>query len=245
MTGPGVAAAVLCAAIAAALLVRPVPTVRAVRAVRSPDRSARERRGPPDSWLPLLAGAGAGAAALLFMGGAVGLLAGPVVGLAVGHAVRRMEPSRVRRRREQLEDGLPHAVDLLSACLSAGQEPGRALGQVAAVLDGAVAEELTAIAFRIGLGADPTSVWRSVSMHPQLGPLGRCVARALDSGASVSEAMHRLADDLRRESRARVESRARAVGVKAAVPLGVCMLPAFVLVGVVPLVASSMATLLR
>ncbi len=242
MTGPGVLMAVLCAAISAALLVRPAPTVRQVR---GPDRTRPERGGPPDSWLPVFAGVGAGGAALLFVGGAVGLLAGPAVGLMVGHAVRRMEPPRVRRRREQLEDGLPHAVDLLSACLSAGQEPGRALGHVAEVLDGALAEELGAIAFRLRLGADPTSVWRSVSAHPQLGPLGRCVVRAVDSGASVSEAMHRLAEDLRRESRARVESRARAVGVKAAVPLGVCMLPAFVLVGVVPLVASSMATLLR
>jgi hypothetical protein len=40
-----------------------------------------------------------------------------------------------------------------------------------------------------------------------------------------------------------VESRARAVGVKAAVPLGVCLLPAFVLVGVVPLVAGAVGVL--
>lgn len=232
--------AVLSAAVSAALLVRPLPTVR------SPSgRTRGERRGPPDSWLPLVAGAGAGGAALLFFGGGTGLLAGPVVGVVVGHAVRRMEPPGVRRRREQLEDGLPHAVDLLSACLSAGQDPGRALAQVADVLDGPLAEELGAIAFRLRLGSDPTAVWRSVSGHAQLGPLGRCVARAVDSGASVAEAMRRLAEDLRRESRARVESRARAVGVKAAVPLGVCMLPAFVLVGVVPLVASSMSALLR
>ena len=51
--------------------------------------------------------------------------------------------------------------------------------------------------------------------------------------------MARLAEDLRRAARADVETRARAVGVKAAVPLGVCLLPAFVLVGVVPLVAGS------
>ena len=55
--------------------------------------------------------------------------------------------------------------------------------------------------------------------------------------------MGRLSDDLRRASRADVESRARAVGVKAAVPLGVCLLPAFVLVGVVPLVAGAVGVL--
>jgi pilus assembly protein TadC len=48
----------------------------------------------------------------------------------------------------------------------------------------------------------------------------------------------RLADDLEREALAAVEDRARAVGVKAAVPLGLCLLPAFLLLGIVPLVAS-------
>jgi hypothetical protein len=57
--------------------------------------------------------------------------------------------------------------------------------------------------------------------------------------------MLRLSDDLRRQVRAEVESRARAVGVKAALPLGTCLLPAFVLVGVVPLVAGSVSVLLR
>jgi hypothetical protein len=56
--------------------------------------------------------------------------------------------------------------------------------------------------------------------------------------------MLRLAEDLRRRDRADVESRARSVGVKAALPLGLCLLPAFVLVGVVPLVAGSVSVLL-
>ena len=50
-------------------------------------------------------------------------------------------------------------------------------------------------------------------------------------------AVERLADDLGHQARADVEDRARAVGVKAAVPLGLCLLPAFVLIGIVPLVA--------
>jgi len=41
----------------------------------------------------------------------------------------------------------------------------------------------------------------------------------------------------------RVEERARAVGVKAAVPLGVCLLPSFLLIGVVPLVAGLLRSL--
>ena len=55
--------------------------------------------------------------------------------------------------------------------------------------------------------------------------------------------MERLAADLARRARADVEDRARAVGVKAALPLGLCLLPAFVLVGIVPLVAGLLESL--
>jgi pilus assembly protein TadC len=92
---------------------------------------------------------------------------------------------------------------------------------------------------------DPVTVWRDVAGHPQLGGLGRTMSRAVESGASVADAMQRLSEDLRNQGRARVESSARAVGVKAALPLGGCLLPAFVLVGVVPLVAGSIAFLLH
>jgi hypothetical protein len=53
----------------------------------------------------------------------------------------------------------------------------------------------------------------------------------------VGEAVHRLAEELRERARADVEERARSIEVKAAAPLGLCLLPAFVVLGVVPMVA--------
>jgi hypothetical protein len=53
----------------------------------------------------------------------------------------------------------------------------------------------------------------------------------------------RLSEDLGRLHRAEVEDLARSVGVRAAVPLGVCLLPAFLLVGIVPVVVASLAAL--
>jgi hypothetical protein len=70
------------------------------------------------------------------------------------------------------------------------------------------------------------------------------MARAVETGASVSDALRRLAEDLQAVSRSEAEARARTVGVRAAAPLGLCLLPAFVLVGVVPLVAGTVASLL-
>ena len=55
-------------------------------------------------------------------------------------------------------------------------------------------------------------------------------------------AVARLAEALAEDARGDVEDRARAVGVKAALPLGLCLLPAFVLLGIVPVVAGMLGT---
>ena len=240
---PAVVAAVLAGI--AVLLLWPRPATLAVlpvlpelptapRAPTGPVRTSSRR-------LPLLAGVSAGLGAALFVGGPVGLVVGAVVGVALGLWVGRSEPRAVRRRREALEDALPLAVDLLAACLAAGQAPGAALDEVAAAVDAPLRDELREVSARLRLGADPVAVWRDVAAHPQLGGWGRTVLRAVDSGASVAAAMAAQADDLRLAARGRMEARARAVGVRAALPLGVCLLPAFVLLGVVPLVAGSLS----
>jgi pilus assembly protein TadC len=79
-------------------------------------------------------------------------------------------------------------------------------------------------------------VWRDLGAHPQLRPLGRSMARAHESGASVRAAVERLATELASQSRTRTDALARSVEVRAAAPLGVCFLPAFLLLGVVPMV---------
>ncbi|HET6625036.1 MAG TPA: type II secretion system F family protein [Nocardioidaceae bacterium] len=192
--------------------------------------------------LPLALVVGAGAA--LLVGGWPGAALGPVVAGVAWRVLGGLEPASVRRRREALHRALPHAVDLMAASLAVGSSPTRAVELVAPAVDPPMRQELELVAGRLALGVDPVRVWSEVAGDPELGALGRCLARALESGASVSEAMHRLAEDLRRAARADVEARARAVGVRAAAPLGLCLLPAFILTGIVPLVAGSVQALL-
>jgi Flp pilus assembly protein TadB len=210
-------------------------------------RPAGETRAGRDDRLVLRSVATVAVAlgALFFIGGWAGLAAGTVTAGLCWWTTGRLEPTSVRRRRERLAASVPHAVDLMAACLAAGLSPAAALEQITAAVDAPLCEELAAVSARLRLGVDPATVWRDLAGHPQLGGLGRTVSRAAESGASVAEAMLRLADDLRRRGRAEVESRARAVGVKAALPLGICLLPAFVLVGVVPLVAGSVSVLVQ
>lgn len=177
------------------------------------------------------------------VGGPAGWVVGAGCALTVWVVLGRTEDPAVVRRREQLARDLPTAVDLLAACLDAGAAPEPALRSVARALGGPVAEELLALHHRLLVGVDPGEVWRGVAAHPQLGPLGRAVGRAHESGAPVSAAVGRLAEDLRARARAEVEARARSIEVKAAAPLGLCLLPAFVLLGVVPMVAGVLGSL--
>ncbi|MEN8708283.1 MAG: type II secretion system F family protein [Nocardioides marinisabuli] len=192
-------------------------------------------------WLLALCAAAVGPTVV---GGATGAVAGPVLAVVVWVVVGRSEPPALRRRREQVRRDLPHLVGLLAVALRAGAAPGDAVAVAGAALPGAAADHLLALTSRLGLGVDPGAVWHDVAGDPLLAPLGRALARAHTSGSSVVEAVEDLADALAREAGADAEDLARSVGVRAAVPLGVCLLPAFVLVGIVPLAAGLMRTLL-
>jgi Flp pilus assembly protein TadB len=177
------------------------------------------------------------------LGGVLGLCVGVVGAAVTWRVLGRAEAPSARSRREQLERDLPTAVDLLATALASGSSVESALAAVARAVGGPVGDELSTIGHRLGLGVDAATVWRAVSGHEQLGPFGRAALRAHDSGASVALAVQRLGVELRARERAGVEARAKTVEVKAAAPLGVCFLPAFVLLGVVPMVAGVFTSL--
>jgi pilus assembly protein TadC len=71
---------------------------------------------------------------------------------------------------------------------------------------------------------------------PPLDTLARTVVRAGESGSAVVPALQRLATDLRSSARSDTEAAVRRAGVWVLAPLGLCFLPAFLCLGVVPLV---------
>lgn len=198
------------------------------------------RPGRRRALLSVLAGAGG----WLFVGGAAAPVAGVVTAAGAWWFLGRAEPSDVRRTREQAQRDLPHLVRLLGAALRAGAAPGDGVRLVCTALPGAAATRLSGIPESLALGVDPARVWASLADDEALAPLGRCLARAHETGAPVVAAVERLADELERTTRGQVEDRARAVGVKAALPLGLCLLPSFLLLGIVPLVAGLLSGLM-
>jgi Flp pilus assembly protein TadB len=233
-----------------AVLAALLTAVALVCLLRPPARPAPSPARPPrpadPGWVlrwRALWSALAGVAVASFVAGRVGLVAGAVAAVVAWVMIGRTEPADVRRRRRAAERDLPGLVQLLVAALETGCDVAAALRLVCDAYPGPAADSLAAVPPRLALGLPPDQAWQPVVHDPQLAPLGRALVRAGRSGASVTHEVARLADELADLSRATVEERARSVGVKAAVPLGLCLLPSFVLIGVVPLVVSLLQSL--
>ncbi|MFI0486468.1 type II secretion system F family protein [Actinomadura sp. 9N215] len=174
------------------------------------------------------------------VGGVVGVL----VAAAVWWSFGRLGNADRRRRRARLIADLPVAVDLLAACLRGGAPWHEAVAAVADAVGGPLGDELAAVSVQIRLGADPAEAWLALTKEPMLAPLARTAVRGVSTGAALAPSLSRLARDQRRVARTSAAARARAAGIHALAPLGLCFLPAFVLLGVVPAIVGIASTIL-
>ncbi len=194
----------------------------------------------------LAVGAGllAGMGVWLLVGGAVGVFLAVGCAVLVPRMTTNLESRGARRTREALERQAPLTADLLAATLASGATVREALGAVASAVGDPMGGALRPVLAAIDLGADTDIAWRSLAQVPALAPLGAAVTRSAESGAPLATVLTRIAEDLRRERQTAVEVAARAAGVRAVAPLAACFLPAFLLLGVVPVVASLAGSLL-
>jgi hypothetical protein len=195
--------------------------------------------------------AAVGLGVLAVLGGALGALAG--IGAALG--AFRWLSGRQRAgggsRTNGASDGpapdsgrLPLCADLMAACLAAGAGPAEAAGAVGRCLGGALGEALIRVRAELRLGADPAECWDRFAKLPGAREMGRCLARSSTRGTAPVAEMVRLAADHRAAQSRAALARARRAAVLATAPLGVCFLPAFLLVGVAPVVIGLAGALL-
>lgn len=178
-----------------------------------------------------------------WLGGLPGLVMGVLLAATVWAAIGRFEGAGERAAREQAARDLPTLVELLGLALAGGAPVAGALREVADAVPGGTADELRMTAARLEIGTLPAAAWAELGRRPGLDRLARALARAEQSGAPVARIVARLADDLAAERRSRVEDLARSVGVRAALPLGLFLLPAFLLLGIVPVVVTTLSGL--
>jgi len=126
-------------------------------------------------------------------------------------------------------------LELIGAMLDAGAGLGRSLELVSALVPPELGRQLRPVVSALAIGADWDTAWRSSgAQDPQLLTLRDALYFAALTGAPSSALLYAQAARLRRERNRAAEQRAAALGVKLVVPLGLCSLPAFVCLGVVP-----------
>lgn len=162
----------------------------------------------------------------------------PVPGLRLAALLPPARAPARQRRRPPRAGPLELAAtwDLLAACLRAGQPVPAALRAVTENAEGPEAEALRSAAGLLELGADPDEGWAPVLRCPATAEFARAARRAARSGTTLAEAAADLAQEIRAVASDRAEARAQRAGVLIAGPLGFCFLPAFVCLGVVPVV---------
>lgn len=195
-------------------------------------RTAAVATGWVRRWGPPL---GALATGWVLLGG----MAGCAAGLAGAYGVRRWLRTRKRddsRLDERTIRQLPLAADLLAACVAAGAGPREAAEAVGESLGGPVGDRLARTAAEIRLGGEPVEAWGRFGEIPGAAGLARCLERAGASGAPAAEQVSRLAAGLRAERARRATARAHRAQVLITAPVGLCFLPAFLAVGVAPVV---------
>lgn len=188
---------------------------------------------PPGWWLPPMSGIACGLLTGTVVGGWSGAALALPIALLVTSAARRL----IRRAGTASVDPLPLAAgwDLLAACLRAGLPVPLAVRAVAGHLPTGVADELRTVADRLALGAGAHAAWEVPESSP-LHSIARAARRSAHSGAGLAEVAARAAAEVRAEVRDAAAARAQRAAVLITGPLGLCFLPAFLVLGVVPVV---------
>ncbi|MFE2993522.1 type II secretion system F family protein [Nocardia sp. NPDC059246] len=135
--------------------------------------------------------------------------------------------------------GVASALDLLAACLRAGLPTAAAAAAVASEAPDPLASALRRVADLLALGADPATAWEQAtagSAEETVTALARLARRSARSGTGLATAVAELAERRRGELEDVAAARAERAGVLIGGPLGLCFLPAFLCLGIVPVV---------
>jgi Flp pilus assembly protein TadB len=190
-----------------------------------------------------------GMVAGVILGAATGswsIFAAPV-GAIVGFKLPSMFlTARVRRRRDEVALALPDIIDLLAVCTQAGLNIALSLRRVSEHAGGLLGQELRRTLDEIEMGVPRTKALQGLAERIRSDDLDALVGVLVSAerfGTQVSVALEAFAREVRGKRRRRAEEQARRAPVKILFPLVFLILPAFVLLTVVPLLLSTFASL--
>lgn len=173
----------------------------------------------------------------------------PVLALLVvaGLAVRPWWLARraAARRRWQVVDAVPEAADLLALAVAGGLTVPLAIAAAARWTPDPMGEALRRATREVELGRPTADALEDAAedLGPPVRPLVDVLLASERYGVPLGDSLDRVAREARLERRRRGEERARRVPVLLLFPLVLCVLPAFALLTVVPLLVGSLPDL--
>jgi tight adherence protein C len=164
------------------------------------------------------------------------LLASVVAYLAPGIWMSR----QVERRKKQISNGLPDALDLFIVCIESGSSLDQAIlraSEELALAYPALAEELRLIVTEVRAGKPRIEAFRDFAERTKVDDVRALVAMMVQTdrfGTGIAQALRTHADTSRTRRRQAAEERAGKLGVKLVFPLVLCLFPAFYVVTLGP-----------
>lgn len=215
---------------AAALLLVPASSARTRLRALGPQSPGRSRAAPSIvAWLlPLAVAAGAVQV--------VGPVGGISIGLAAAFAVRRWSAAADRRRDRTDPLALAAGWDLLAAGMRAGLPVPVIVRAVAEELTGSARRTLREVADHLALGSDAATGWEPALRNPDTAELARAARRTARTGSALADVAAEIATHARATVAEQAQARAQRAAVWISAPLGLCFLPAFLCLGVLPVV---------
>jgi len=142
----------------------------------------------------------------------------------------------VDRRRQEIFESFPDALDLLTICVEAGLSLEAALNRVASEIQISslvLATELQLVCLEFRAGSGKERALRNLALRTGVEDVDTLVAMLVQSekfGTSIGDALRIQSDMLRVKRQQRAEERAAKVAVKLLFPLMLCIFPSILLV---------------
>lgn len=156
----------------------------------------------------------------------------------------------VQRRRRDIEEALPDAIDLMTVCVEAGLAIDAAMKRTCDELylrSPALAEELALVSLELQVGASRESAMHNLALRTGVDDVATFTTILLQSehfGTNMAESLHILAETMRDTRRIRAEETAAKIPLKLLFPVIFFIFPALFVVLLGPAVISIFRTLL-
>lgn len=177
-----------------------------------------------------------GAATALVIAGGSGIVAGAIVTGVSYVLLTRSAKSHITVNRRRRLAQIPLTLEVAAMLLRSGATPSSALSSAAGAVGPLLCDDIGQVARLQQMGQDAHSAWSLLVADPVLAPVAQSAIRSSGSGSALATDWERVAADCRQQYRAEAHGVAQRAGIFALAPLGLCFLPAFVCLGVVPIV---------